>query len=140
MKARPEPGLTVEIALDAALFCYGHVFYGSFWRIGFDGFDALFHARLRSVHLAAADDLLVACQEVEVEFAVSSLFALKVIVVAGVFLYTFYAVFAASFVGIPLAGKDNLAIARLEAEVVLLVILALEDFKFHSGLFCFFDV
>jgi len=120
------------------LFCNpllcGQIFDG---RIGSDGlhrFDAFFHTGLAGVHLAGANDLFVASQQVEMELAVGSLLAFVVIVLVGIFFYTFDAVFASWLSGVALAGKHHLAVSSLQAKIVFFVIFTLEYFELHKGL------
>jgi membrane protein implicated in regulation of membrane protease activity len=82
--------------------------------------------------LAAADDLLVAGEQVKVELAIAGFLALKELIFGGVFLHTLDAILSTGLVGVALAGQYNLTVFRFKAEVVFLVILALKNLEFHK--------
>ena len=109
------------------------IFNSSSRRSVLNRLNAVFHAGFGGVHLAAADDLLVGCQQVEVEFAVGGFLAFEAAVVSGIFHDAFRAALGAGLAGVTLAGEDDLAVFGLQAEIKLVALFAFENLKLHKA-------
>ena len=109
------------------------IFNSSSRRSVLNRLNAVFHAGFGGVHLAAADDLLVGCQQVEVEFAVGGFLAFKAAIIFSVLHYAFGAILGTGFAGVTLAGEDDLPVFGLQAEIKLVAFFAFENLKLHKA-------
>ena len=107
--------------------------YRSIRSILHDWSDAHTHGALWCIHLARANDLTVGSLEVEIWFSILCDLDFETVFDLWVLLDWLYAVEAGLFLGVSLAGEDDLAVGGLEVELEFSV-LADSDDKFAHNL------
>lgn len=101
-----------------------------------DRLHTIFQAGIALIHLALADDLAITSFEDEVFFVrIAGLLDLELRLIGRVLTHGLNAIFAAGFVLVTLAGKDDFTVFCLQSEVVFLGLLALIEFKHNWKVF-----